>query len=221
MPPVERPSVSSNCIVTCSSPPARARPPARKFSSRRTPSSAVVETTCASRMMASSSTTTSPSPSSASSSSGLAAAAACSRVRPRRLVELCGPPCHAGSLWCHDTRSVRHAPGKQAYRARTLSGPGRHVPPVRTALGAGSCVSASRGTCSRASRPSALPTACTAEPRYWRHSPRPGLRPRGNWGSPSHAVRRAAAPCARGRAPGVHARRVASASYHPFCHVPG
>ena len=111
VPPVERPSVSSNCIVTCSSPPARARPPARKFSSRRTPSSAVVETTCASRMMASSSTTTSPSPSSASSSSGLAAAAACSRVRPRRLVELCGPPCHAGSLWCHDTRSARHAPG--------------------------------------------------------------------------------------------------------------
>ena len=38
-PPVVRPSVSSNCIVTCSSPPARARPPARKFSSRRTPSS--------------------------------------------------------------------------------------------------------------------------------------------------------------------------------------
>ena len=103
---------ANTCMPCARDMPARARAPARKSRILRTPSSAVDETTCASRMTASSSTTTSPSPSSSSSSSsGLAAAAACRRVRPRRFVELCGPSCHAGNLWCHGTRHVRHGRG--------------------------------------------------------------------------------------------------------------
>ena len=171
--------------------PARARAPARKSRILRTPSSAVDETTCASRMTASSSTTTSPSPSSSSSSSsssGLAAAAACSRVRPRRFVELCGPSCHAGNLWCHGTRYGRHGRGRYACGVRTVRGPlgaSCPVPPVPTARWLCTYVSASRGTCSRASRPGARRAACTVESCCPHRSPRRRLRPRVELGSPS------------------------------------
>ena len=50
--------------------------------------------------------------------------------------------------------------------------------------GSGSYVSARRETCSRSSRPGALPAACTVGSCRRHHSPRRGLRPRTELGSP-------------------------------------